>query len=59
MTKTRKSVRDRVRVTRTGKVLRRAMALGHARGNKSATQLRRKELSRGLDDAAKIVRKYL
>ncbi|MFH0806607.1 MAG: bL35 family ribosomal protein [Candidatus Brennerbacteria bacterium] len=59
MTKTRKSVRDRVRVTKNGKVMRRAMALGHSRGNKSSKQMRRKSLARGLDDGAKIVRKYL
>lgn len=56
--KTKKSVKNRIRVTKRGKVLRRAMALGHARGNKSATQLRRKARHRGLDDAAKIVKKY-
>jgi len=59
MTKTRKSVRDRVRVTKRGKVLRRAMALGHSRGNKSSTQMGRKKRARGLDDAAKIVKKYM
>lgn len=59
MTKTRKSVRDRIRVTKRGKVMRRAMALGHSRGNKSSKQMRRKSLSRGLDDGAKIIRKYL
>lgn len=59
MTKTRKSVRDRIRVTKRGKVMRRAMALGHSRGNKSSSQMGRKKLSRGLDDGAKIVRKYL
>lgn len=59
MTKTRKSVRDRVRVTKRGKVLRRAMTLGHSRGNKSSTQMRRKARHRGLDDSAKIVKKYL
>jgi ribosomal protein L35 len=59
MSKTRKSVRDRIRVTKRGKVLRRAMALGHSRGNKSSSQMGRKKLARGLADGAKIVRKYL
>lgn len=58
MTKTRKSIRDRIKVTKSGKVRRRAMALGHSRGNKSSKQMRRKSLSRGLDDSAKIVKKY-
>lgn len=57
--KTRKSVRDRIRVTKRGKVLRRPMTLGHSRANKSATQLRRKGRSRGLDDGKKIIKKYL
>jgi ribosomal protein L35 len=59
MTKTKKSVQSRLKVTKRGKVLRRAMALGHSRGNKSATQMGRKARNRGLDGAAKIVKKYL
>ncbi|MBI2278801.1 MAG: 50S ribosomal protein L35 [Candidatus Brennerbacteria bacterium] len=56
--KTRKSVRNRIKITKRGKVMRRAMALSHSRGNKSATQLQRKKRARGLDDGAKIVKKY-
>jgi ribosomal protein L35 len=42
------SVTSRVRVTKTGKIMRRAMALGHSRSNKTPLQMMRKKRSRGL-----------
>ncbi|MFH1193324.1 MAG: hypothetical protein V1656_03380 [Candidatus Jorgensenbacteria bacterium] len=44
----RNSFTKRIRITKQGKVLRRAMTLGHSRGNKSGTQLIRKKKMRGL-----------
>lgn len=47
--KTNKSISKRIRITKRGKVQRRAMILGHSRANKSGRQLNRKKLSRGLE----------
>lgn len=43
-----KSVSKRIRITKTGKVIRRPMGLGHSRSNKSSTQMGRKKLNRTL-----------
>ncbi|MBI2013485.1 MAG: 50S ribosomal protein L35 [Candidatus Colwellbacteria bacterium] len=40
--KTRKSVSKRIRITKTGKILRRKMAQGHFRASKSGKQIRDK-----------------
>ncbi|OGY62575.1 MAG: hypothetical protein A2745_01015 [Candidatus Harrisonbacteria bacterium RIFCSPHIGHO2_01_FULL_44_13] len=37
------SITDRIKVTKTGKLIRRKMGLGHFRAKKSRKQLRRKE----------------
>ncbi len=42
------SVSKRIRITKTGKLMRRAMVLGHSRANKSTTQMKRKKVMRGL-----------
>lgn len=39
----KKSITKRIRVTKRGKVLRRAMALGHAKANKNTAQKKRKK----------------
>jgi ribosomal protein L35 len=57
--KTRKSVSKRIRVTKNGKIQRRAMTLGHSRGNKSQRQMHRKRVERGLATMAKEVRRYI
>jgi len=44
----RKSFTKRIRITKQGKVCRRAMTLGHSRANKSGRQLTRKKKMRGL-----------
>ncbi len=46
--KTSKKFSKRIRITRTGKVVRRPMGLGHSRSNKSSTQMGRKKLNRTL-----------
>jgi ribosomal protein L35 len=43
-----KSFSSRLKVTKRGKVQRRATTLGHSRMNKSGTQLRRKRGLRGI-----------
>ncbi len=44
----KKSITNRIRVTKRGKVLRRAMALGHAKANKNTRQKKRKKAQRTL-----------
>jgi len=56
--KTQKSVGKRIRVTKQGKVVRRAMGLGHSRANKSSTQMGRKSNSRSLATHAEIFKQY-
>ncbi len=45
----KKSISKRVRITKSGKILRRAMSLGHSRANKSTAQMKRKKGARLLD----------
>ena len=56
--KTPKSISKRMRITKKGKVVRRAMALGHSRVNKSSSQMNRKKLNRGLVNSKELVKKY-
>ncbi|MBI5732674.1 hypothetical protein HY967_01805 [Candidatus Jorgensenbacteria bacterium] len=53
------SIDHRIKTTRTGKVLRRAMALGHSRGNKSSVQMQRKKRSRNLSLSHLITKRGL
>jgi len=56
---TKKAVSKRIRVTRTGKVLRRAMSQCHFRSRQSSSTLRRRKLPRGISDLGKkIIRNY-
>ncbi|MCX6702456.1 MAG: 50S ribosomal protein L35 [Candidatus Wolfebacteria bacterium] len=56
----RSSIKTRFRVTRTGKILRRAMAQCHYLSKKKTVQIQRKKHMRGLTDLGKkIVKKYL
>ncbi len=57
----KKSITDRMRVTKTGKVLRRPMGLGHSRANKGGKAIREKRLTSAMvsADARKIAKKYL
>lgn len=55
---TQKSISKRIRVTKNGKVVRRAMGLGHSRANKSQQQIRRRQKSRGLNNVGVDARKY-
>lgn len=55
----KKSVIQRIRITRKGKVLRRAMALSHCRANKTSIQQMRKQRMRVLLVKAKTLANYL
>ena len=55
----KKSISTRIRVTKNGKILRRAMSQGHFLAKKRTVQIKRKKLLRGLDNfGKKIVKKY-
>ncbi len=54
-----KSIVKRVRITKNKKILRRALTLGHSRGNKNTTQMKRKKQFRGVADMHhKTIEKY-
>lgn len=56
----KKSISKRIRLTKTGKVLRRAMGQCHFRSKKRTTQLKRKKNDRKITDLSKkIIKKYL
>ncbi|GEM_PF-6401878 len=56
----KKSITKRIRVTKRGKVLRRAMALGHAKANKNTVQKKRKKAHRTLGTGiTKQLQQYL
>jgi len=46
--KTRNSVKKRIKVTKTGKLLRRKMAQDHFRAGKSGRQIHRKRVSKAV-----------
>jgi len=55
----RKSVTKRIQLTKTGKIRRRAVALGHNKNNKSSLQKLRKKKNRDLYMKNKTIKKYL
>ncbi len=57
--KSKKSILKRIRITKTGKVVRRAMGLGHSRANKSSTQMGRKANNRTLGAHTRILKHHL
>ncbi len=54
----KKAISTRIKTTRTGKVLRRAMGLGHFRSRKNSTQLNRRKGMRVLGTAAKVLKQH-
>lgn len=50
----KKAVSTRIRITKTGKVLRRKMAQGHFRANKSGKQIRSKRGGLGIAHAESL-----
>jgi len=58
--KTRKSIKKRFKITKTGKVLRRAIGQNHFRAKKSGKQIRRsKKWIRVSDELAKKIKKLI
>jgi len=55
----KKSVSKRLKITKSGKILRRAMCQSHFLAKKRGIQIKRKKLFRGLGMGKKLVRKYL
>jgi ribosomal protein L35 len=55
----RKSYTERLRVTKKGKVMRRAMGLGHSRASKNSTQMGRKKASRGVGLPNKVIKRHI
>lgn len=54
----KKSISKRIKITKGGKVRRRAMALGHFKVNKTSIQLKRKKRERGLDIKKNLIKKH-
>lgn len=52
----KKSVKSRIKITRSGKIKRRAMALGHSRANKRSIQMLRKKSFRNLNISFKKIK---
>ncbi|MDI6734513.1 MAG: hypothetical protein QMD50_03455 [Patescibacteria group bacterium] len=56
--KNKKSVSQRIKITKSGKIMRRAMSLGHNRANKAGIQMGRKKRKRLLSIHSYAVKKY-
>lgn len=54
-----KSISKRVKISKSGKILRRAMTLGHSRANKNSVQMQRKKHGRNLEIRAKRITSYI
>ncbi len=54
----KKSISDRIKITKGGKILRRAMTLGHSRSNKRQAQMLRKKALRILNVPKRTITKY-
>jgi ribosomal protein L35 len=52
----KKSISNRIRITKKGKILRRAMAQGHFLAKKRRIQIKRKKQMRGLNFGKKIMK---
>ncbi|MDP3015181.1 MAG: hypothetical protein AAB698_01445 [Patescibacteria group bacterium] len=50
----KKSISSRIKITKTGKILRRPMGLGHCRAKKRTTQMKRKKGLRGIKTGKNI-----
>lgn len=53
----KKSISKRIKITKTGKIRRRAKGMGHSKSSKNAKQLLRKKGERGLGVPAKVINK--
>ncbi|MDI6820857.1 MAG: hypothetical protein QMD65_01625 [Patescibacteria group bacterium] len=55
----KKSVSQRIKITKSGKILHRAMGLSHSRASKTGIQMGRKKRKRALSIHSYTVKKYL
>ena len=56
----KKAISKRIKKTKTGKILRRAMGLGHYRAKKSGSAIKRKKSYRSGGDITKVLsKKYI
>ncbi|MDP3052343.1 MAG: hypothetical protein Q8N22_00050 [bacterium] len=55
----RKSLSKRIRITKRGKIIRKAMGQGHCRAKKSNTQIKRRKKPRGILHGDKFIKKHL
>lgn len=55
----KKSISQRIKITKKNKIRRRATTLGHSRSNKSGRQLARKKKNRSFNEKKKMIKKYL
>jgi ribosomal protein L35 len=55
----KKSIRQRIKITKSGKFLRKAMGQGHNRAKKRTVQLKRIKKTRGLFGGSKMTKKNL
>jgi len=56
---TKDSIKDRIKVTKNGKLIRRNMGLGHFRSKKSGKEMGRKgDMSVSKPDAKMFIKKY-
>jgi ribosomal protein L35 len=53
------SVKKRIEITKTGKIKRRAMGLGHSRANKNRGQILRKKKKRDLNIHKEKIQRHL
>lgn len=54
---TKNSIKDRIKITKRGKIRRRAMALSHSRVGKRRVQILNKKKERGLNVSKHIIKK--
>jgi ribosomal protein L35 len=55
----KKAVSNRIKITKTGKILRRKMGQSHFLAKKRGIQIKRKKLLRGLSFGKKVIKRYL
>jgi len=55
----KKSLSKRIRISKRGKILRKAMGQGHCRAKKRTTQRKRRKILRGILHGEKFIKKHL
>lgn len=57
--KSNKSISKRIKLKKSGKILRRSMGLGHSRANKNSVQANRRKHERNFEVKSKILRQFI